>query len=122
MACVVSGTNAHDDPWAARVVARAQALGFDTIVKCLANGAYEHFAGYVAALGMALECTTMPECKILKEKGFLPIRVHWVIERTFAQLSFAPEFRTSFERLTRHAEATITWAHMSLALRQLEKL
>ncbi len=122
LACVVSGANAHDGPWAARVLARVQALGFDTVVKCLADGAYAHFADQVAALGIELECTTVPEAKKLKANGFVPVPVRWVIERTFAHLSFARGFRTSFERLTRHAEATVTWAHAGLALRQLQKL
>ena len=122
LACCVSGANAHDGPWAARVLARVHALGFTTVVKCLADGAYAHFADAIAALGIELECTTVPEWKKLKANGFVPIPVRWVIERTFAQLSFARGFRTSFERVSRHAEATVMWAHAGLTLRQLQKL
>ena len=122
LACVGTGANAHDGPPLARVLARVQALGFRSVCKCLADGAYRHFGPACAALGIELSCTTVPECKKLKANGFAPVPVRWVIERTFAQLGFARAFAVSYERLTRHFEATVMWAHVGLALRQLEKL
>lgn len=122
LACEISGADAHDGQYAASVLARAQAFGFDRIGKCLADGAYAHYGQACEALGVTLECTTVPECKKLKANGFVPIPKRWVIERTFAHLSFARAFSVCFERLTRHSEATVIWAHIGLALRQLQKV
>ncbi len=122
LGCVATGANAHDGPPAERVVAVAQASGFTTVTLALADGAYEHFADALAERGVELRCTTVPECKKLKANGFAPVPVRWVIERTFAHPSFSRAFRTCYDRLRRHYEATVLWAHVKLALRQLEKL
>ena len=122
LACRGSGASAHDGPWVAPVLRRVHALGFRTVAKCLADGAYRHFGPACAALGVELECATVPECKKLKASGFAPVPVRWVIERTFAQPSFARAFAISHEPCSRHVEATVMWAHVGLVLRQFEKL
>ncbi len=50
LACSCSQANAHDWPHVAQVLARAQAVGFSKLVKCLADGAYKHFGEQVAEL------------------------------------------------------------------------
>ena len=122
LACRCSGANAHDGPWLAPLLRRVRALGFTTVRTCLADGAYRHFAKASATLGVELSCTTVAECKKLKARGLSPVPVRWVIERTFAHLGFARAFAVSYERRSRHAEASVMWAHVGLVLRQLEKL
>lgn len=122
LSCVGSGANAHDGPRAAEVVAVARVLGFAAVRKALGDGAYADFARSCAVFGVELESTTVPEAKKLKARGFVSIPKRWVIERTFAHLSFARAFAISHEQLTRHFEATAMWAHVGLALRQIEKL
>ena len=122
LACLGTGANAHDGPRAVEVIAVARALGFDALRRGLGDGAYAASAPACAHLGVAFESTTVPEAKKLKANGFEPIPVRWVIERTFSHLAFARAFGVSHERLTRHLEATAMWAHVALALRQIEKL
>ena len=122
LACVCSAANAHDGPWLRPLLARLRALGFTTVTCALADGAYRYFAPEAGALGIRLQVTTVPEAKELKAKGFVPIPKRWVIERTFGQLRHARAFDTIHDRLARHVEATVTWAHVRLALRQIAKL
>ena len=122
LACVCSGANAHDGPWLSPVLRRVRAAGFHTVCAAVADGAYAHFAATAAALGVSLTVTTVPECKRRKAKGFVPIPKRWVIERTFGQLRYSRAFDTIHDRLARHVESTVMWAHVRLALRQLEKL
>ena len=122
LACACSGANAHDGPWLAPVLRRVHAAGFHTVRAAVADGAYAHFGEDAAALGVSLEVTTVPECKKLKARGFVPIPRRWVIERTFAQLRYSRAFDTVHDRLTRHVESMAMWAHVKLGLRQLERL
>ena len=122
LAAVCSAANAHDGPWLRPLLARLRALGFTTVTCALADGAYRYFGPEADALGIRLEVTTVPEGKRLKASGFVPIPKRWVIERTFGQLRYSRAFDTVHDRLARHIEATVTWAHVRLALRQLAKL
>ena len=122
LACACSGANAHAGPWLAPVLRRVRAAGFGTVRVAVADGAYAHFGPEAAALGIRLEVTTVPECRKLKANGFTPVPRRWVIERTFGQLRHARAFDTIHDRLARHVESTVMWAHVKLGLRQLEKL
>ena len=122
LACVCTAANAHDGPWLAPVLRRVRALGFTTVVCALADGAYRYFAPEAEALGVRLRVTTVPEGKELKARGFVPIPKRWVIERTFGQLRYSRAFDTIRDRLRRHVETTVFWAHVRLTLRQLAKL
>ena len=123
LACVGSGAGANDGTRAPEVVAVARALGYAELTDALGDGAYgsPRVQRACAALGVRLTSTTVPEAKRLKASGFVPIPKRWVRERTFAHLGFARGFAASHERLTRHVEAVAMWAHVGLALRQIEK-
>ncbi len=100
----------------------ARASGLTTVGLALADGAYLHFADACAAPGVESRSVTVPECKKSEASGFAPVPARWVIEETFARLSFVRAFRVCYDRLRRQYEATVLWVHVKPALRQLEKL
>ena len=54
-----------------------------------------------------------------KVKGFKPIKMRWIVERTFAWLGDYRRLDKDQERLTRNSVAMIRWASISQMLRRL---
>jgi putative transposase len=90
---------------------------FPTIEKILVDGAYvgEVIKNAEAATGITVEVTKRNE----EARGFVPVRLRWAVERTFAWLGRYRRTSKDYERYPETEECVIKWAVVALLLQRL---
>lgn len=90
-------------PWLRHLFVDGAYRGPETATTMLLNGGFE------------LEIASRPP----GEKGFIPVKVRWVIERTFGWLTRHRRLARDFESLVKSSEAWIAMASVRLMLRRV---
>ena len=87
--------------------------------KCIfADHAYGgEFKKLVEKKGVKLEIAAKPE----SAKGFVPVKIRWVVERTFGWMNFFRRLAKDYERKVENSESMIFLAQIQIILNRLDK-
>lgn len=84
--------------------------------KILTDAGYkEKFGDCVKKLGLEFEVSSKPE----NVKGFVPIRIRWVVERTFAWTNYFRRLVKDYEHTTSSAENWLILGNMAIILNHI---
>lgn len=116
---VVTAADLQDREGAKLAIAALDACLRASIKKIWADGSYtgENFLAFLQATfsDVQVEIAKTP----LSQKGFVPVPVRWVVERTFAWLGRYRRLSKDYERCTKSSEGMIYMASISTLLRRL---
>jgi putative transposase len=119
IAVVVTAANVDDARAAQQVFAQARGRDFPRLQVVFADGKYHNHELYAWLLrhrrGYDLEVVSRPE----GEKRFKPLKVRWVVERTFAWLGRYRRLSKDYEHLPNSSEAVVRVAAIHHYLRRL---
>ena len=76
------------------------------------------FKELMAKNDIILEIAAKPE----SAKGFVPVKIRWVVERSFGWLNFFRRLSKDFERKVEHSESMILLAQIQIILNRLIKI
>ena len=115
---VVTGANKHDGAIAKKVV--EPLFGYlDRIKKILADQAYKiDFVDWVSSNTIDIEVDI--SSKPPSTKGFVPINIRWVTERTFGIFNFFRRLGKDYEKTTDSQEAWILWVNFQMILNRFQ--
>ena len=87
--------------------------------KCIfADNSYrKKFKELIEKKGIKLEIAAKPE----SAKGFVPVKIRWVVERSFGWLNFFRRLSKDFERKVQNSESMILLAQIQIILNRLTK-
>jgi putative transposase len=84
-----------------------------TVEKILADGTYKgQFTEHIQTYGCKIEISSRPPT----ERGFVPIKKRWVVERSFSWFNFFRRLDKEREKLTKNSEAMIYIAQIQILL------
>jgi len=120
MAAVVTAANIDDGAAASRVLAKIDPTAYPRLAAVFADQKY-HNLGFEAWLaverpGMRLEIQSRPP----ESKGFKPLKVRWVVERTHAWFGRCRRNSKDYERAESPSESMIQVSSIRLMLRRLD--
>lgn len=119
MAVVVTAANADDGTAAPRLLERVSAEDFPRLKVIFGDNKYHNksLQKWLAKqrCDWKVEVTKPPEGK----KGFSPVRIRWVVERSNAWHSRCRRHSRDYERRTDSSEAMIRISHIGIMLRRL---
>jgi putative transposase len=86
-------------------------------VKCVfADHSYKgSFTELVTKLGLKIEIAAKPE----GSKGFIPVKIRWVAERTFGWMNFFRRLSKDYERTVQSSESMIYLAQIQILINRL---
>jgi transposase len=117
--CVyVHAANIHDSKGAKPLIDKAYTCS-SRLKKILIDYAYQgQFIEYAKEQipELDIEIASKPP----SEKGFVPVKKRWIVERSFAWLNFFRRLVIDYERTTRSAEAMILLANISMSLNKIK--
>src|SRR3954469_21621226 len=119
LAVAVTAANLDDGTHAPKVLAKLKAEKFPRLVAMFGDNKYNNHAldewmGR-AEVGYRLEISSKPA----DQKRFFPLKIRWVVERTFAWLGRCRRLSKDYEYKTAHSEAWIQISSIHLMLRRL---
>jgi len=111
----VTAANVHDGVGGSTLFNRIGAKLTD--VKCIfADAAYGgKFRELIEKKGIELEIAAKPE----SAKGFVPVKIRWVVERTFGWMNFYRRLAKDYERKVQSSESMIHLAQIQIVLSRL---
>jgi putative transposase len=120
VAVVVSAASVDDAAGAQKVLGKLQPEAFPRLETIFGDNKYHNYAYYdwLAAHSRGqwdMEISSRPATAV----GFEPVRVRWVVERTFAWIGRYRRNSKDYERRTDSSESMILVSSMSLMLRRL---
>lgn len=115
MGVIVTGANLHDG--AAGCTLFNYALSKLKKTECIfADHPYGgQFKELVEKKGIRLEIAAKPE----SAKGFVPVKIRWVVERTFGWMNFFRRLSKDYERKVENSESMIYLAQIQILLNRL---
>ena len=91
----------------------------DTVKKVLADGGYRgQFTDHVKKLEYEIEISSRPPT----ERGFVPVKKRWVVERTFSWFNFFRRLDKDHEKTVKSSETMIYIAQIQILLNRNFKL
>jgi putative transposase len=116
LAVVVTVAGVQDRDGAVPLIHTAHNL-FPTITKILVDGAYvgDVIDKAAAETGIDVEVTKRNE----QVRGFVPVRLRWAVERTFAWIGRYRRTSKDYEKLCSTEESVVKWATVAMLLRRL---
>jgi putative transposase len=119
MAVAVTGANLDDGTHAPRVLGRLAPGKFPRLRALFADNKYNNRALDAwmeqRGVGYRLEISSKPP----DQEGFVPLKVRWVVERTFAWLGRYRRLSKDYEYKTSHSEAWVQISTIHMMLRRL---
>jgi len=119
IAVVVTGANADDGTASPRLLEKVSVEHYPRLEKIFGDNKYNNksLQAWLAVHrpGWEVEVTKPPE----GTKGFSPVRIRWVVERSNAWHSRCRRHSRDYERLTESSEAMIRISHIGIMLRRL---
>ena len=119
LAVAVTAANLDDGTHAPRVLGKVRAQAFPRLKALFGDNKYNNrtLDRWMARerVGYRLEVRSRPA----DQKGFVPLKVRWVVERTFAWLGRCRRLSKDYEYETAHSEAWIQISTIHLMLRRL---
>jgi len=118
-AVFVHAANDHDTIMGCELLERIKTK-FNRLKKVLIDAGYKGTFADCAKekFGIETEINSRPPT----EKGFVPVKWRWTIERTFAWTNFYHRLVKDFERTTKSAESMILLANCTVALNRITSL
>jgi putative transposase len=120
IAVVVTAANVDDGHAAQAVLTQAPAGNFPRLQVIFADSKYHNHALYhwlrVHRRPYRIEVVSRPE----GERKFVPLKVRWVVERTFAWLGRYRRLSKDYEHTTAASETMVRIASLQLMLRRLK--
>jgi len=119
LAVAVTAANLDDGTHAPKVLAKLKAEKLPRLVAMFGDNKYNNHAldewmGR-AEVGYRLEISSKPA----DQKRFVPLKIRWVVERTFAWLGRCRRLSKDYEYKTAHSEAWIQISSIHMMLRRL---
>lgn len=111
----VSNANVHDGVFACSMF--KDVLEKFKNIKCVfADHSYKGaFSEMIEKLTLKIEIAAKPE----SAKGFVPVKIRWVVERTFGWLNFFRRHSKDYERKTENAESMIYLSQIQIILNRI---
>jgi putative transposase len=119
IAVAVTAANLDDGTHAPRVLGKLPAEAFPRLKAVFADHKYINrtLDAWVArrGAGYRIEVSTRPE----GSEGFVPLKIRWVVERTFAWLGRCRRLSRDYEYKTEHSEAWVQISAIQMMARRL---
>jgi putative transposase len=119
LAVAVTAANLDDGTHAPQVLGKVRAHAFPRLKVMFGDNKYNNHTlerwMERARVSYRLEVSSRPS----DQKGFVPLKVRWVVERTFAWLGRYRRLSKDYEYKTEHSEA---WVQVSTIHRMLRRL
>ena len=119
LAVAVTAANLDDGTHAPKVLGKLRAKAFPRLKAMFADNKYNNRTldrwMEQEQVGYRLEVTSKPK----DQEGFVPLKVRWVVERTFAWLGRCRRLSKDYEYETAHSEAWIQIGTIHMLLRRL---
>lgn len=118
-AVVVTAANVSDGQGACQLLERMPAEKFPRLKGVCGDGRYndKKFLGRLEQRHLTLEVKSRPP----GSKGFVLLKKRWIVERTFAWLSFNRRLSKDYERRVASSEARVRIAAIGMMLKRLAK-
>lgn len=115
-AVLVSAANRHDGKQGMKLFGQIKDQ-FERLEKVLADGTYKgSFEQFVADVSEAnVEISSRPPT----EKGFVPIKIRWTVERTFGWFNFFRRLAKDFEKTVESSAVWILLANSKIILNRI---
>lgn len=116
LAVLVSAANCHDGMEGIKVIGKIKDLLYRLKI-VFADGTYKgSFEEFVQELLKAeVEISSRPP----SEKGFVPVKIRWVVERTFGWLNFFRRLSSDYEKTVESSAAWILLANCQIILSRM---
>jgi len=119
LAVAVTGANLDDGTHAPQVLGKLRAEAYPRLKALFGDNKYRNHAldrwMEQEQVGYRLEISSRPA----GQEGFVPLKVRWVVERTFAWLGRCRRLSKDYEYETAHSEAWVQISAIHLMLRRL---
>jgi putative transposase len=119
LAVAVTAANLDDGTHAPHVLGKVRAQAFPRLKAMFGDNKYNNrtLDRWMARerVGYRLEVRSRPA----DQKGFVPLKVRWVVERTFAWLGRCRRLSKDYEYKTEHSEAWVQVSTIHMMLRRL---
>lgn len=128
LACVVGPANAHDSQWLPDLLDAVRYAGFGEVRHVFADAAYEGTDEYARSRGCTLDIVRRTDFVAAKKqrakklvKPFTPVPKRWVVERTFAHMTWYRRLTASWDRVTEVVESWVLLGSICHSVRHLAK-
>jgi len=119
VAVVVTAANVHDGKGACQLLDQMTPEKFPRLKGVCGDGTYHEktFFAHLEQRQLTLEIKTRPP----GSKGFVLLKKRWIVERTFAWLSFNRRLSKDYEKTVRSSETRVRIGAIGMMLRRLIK-
>jgi len=119
VAVVVTAANVHDGKGACQLLDQMTPEKFPRLKGACGDGTYNEktFLAHLEQRQLTLEVKSRPP----GSKGFVLLKQRWIVERTFAWLSFNRRLSKDYEKTVRSSETRVRIAAIGMMLRRLTK-
>ena len=113
---IVTAANAHDGKVGIPLFGKTKDLLQD-VKKVFADGSYR--GSFEEFIAQSLEVPVEISCRPPSEKGFVPIKIRWVTERTFGWFNFFRRLSKDYEKTAASSAAWVLLANSQIILSRL---
>jgi putative transposase len=119
VAVVVTAANVHDGKGACQLLDQLTPEKFPRLKGACGDGTYNEktFIARMDQRNLTLEIKSRPPAS----KGFVLLKKRWIVERTFAWLSFNRRLSKDYEKTVQSSETRVRIAALAMMLRRLSK-